>query len=102
MNVKQSLYICYNKTDNNMKMHTHFEIMEMTSIIEVETLMKLAIGRVFRMLERPFKEGDSEVFEQCSNIVKSCGERLEILKVKEFFYDKTLHDVHNISTSILF
>lgn len=85
-----------------MKMHTHFEIMEMTSILEVETLMQSAIGRVFRMLERKFNEGDSEMFEKCSNIVKSCGERLEILKIKEFYYDKKLHGVHKISTSILF
>lgn len=80
---------------------TQDEIMNL-SYNEAETLMKLAIGRVFRMLDRENKTNDSDDFDKCSLICKYCNERIEILKIKQFVYDRKLHDFHKLSTSLLF
>lgn len=80
---------------------THTEIMEL-SHIETELLLKLSIGRILRMLDREYQEGDNEMFNICSEISKSCGERLEILEIKEFIYNKHIHNHDKLSTSLLF
>lgn len=36
---------------------------------EARTLAQLALGRIFRILSRPFQEGDIEEYERCRAIV---------------------------------
>lgn len=36
--------------------------------------VELAIGRIFGMLQRPYREGDAEEYERCRAIVMAAGE----------------------------
>lgn len=45
---------------------------------EAHTIMPYALGRLFRIMSRPFKEGDIETFEDCRRAIMEAGEVLEI------------------------
>lgn len=53
----------------------HEQIMRATPD-ELDTLVKMSIGRIFKLMSRPFQEGDIEQFEKAKSVIMSCAEAL--------------------------
>lgn len=51
---------------------------------EASQAMNLAIGRLFRMMSRPFQEGDIACYYECERI---CKEAAEVLGMKTYAPD---------------